>query len=158
VQTTGITVEDLATDLFGFLTFLVKSAELDVFKVATELDLSLSQLKALFVLDHTERELGLSELADALGLSVAATGRAVDVLVRHDLVARQEDAGDRRVKRIVLTPAGRDKIARLNDARRAGLRQFVSTLSPDERERFAAALAPVLSRPDVTDFLQEHCT
>jgi DNA-binding MarR family transcriptional regulator len=70
-------------------------------------------------------------------------------------VARHEDALDRRVKRIVLTEAGRDKLARLSAARRDGLRQFVSTLSDTEQERFSRALAPVLERPDVHAFLQE---
>ena len=150
--------EQLADDLFGFLTYLVKNAEVDVFKVAAELDLSLSQLRALFILNHAERELALTELAPELALSVAATGRAVDVLVRHDLVSRTEDLEDRRIKRIGLTPAGRDTINRLNAARRDGLRQFISTLPAEDKERFAQALAPVLARPDVHDFLQELTT
>jgi DNA-binding MarR family transcriptional regulator len=152
VQTT---VEQLTDDLFGFLTYLVKSAEVDVFRVAAELDLSLSQIRALFILSHADHDLALTELAPELALSVAAAGRAVDVLVRHGLVSRSEDAVDRRIKRIVLTDAGRDKIARLNAARRGGLLQFVSTLSDEERERFHRALAPVLGRPDVHAFLQE---
>jgi DNA-binding MarR family transcriptional regulator len=155
VQRTVATVDEVAQGLFGFLTFLVKSAEADVFRVAAELDLSLSQIHALFVLSHSDRELGLSELAERVGLSVAATGRAVDVLVRHDLVSRHEDLDDRRIKRIVLTPAGQDRIVRLNAARREGLRQFVATLSDTEREQFSAALEPILARPDVHAFLQE---
>jgi DNA-binding MarR family transcriptional regulator len=155
VQRTSPGIDALTDDLFGFLTYLVKAAETDVFRVAAELDLSLSQLRLLFVLGHAERELALTELAPEIGLSVAATGRAVDVLVRHGLVARHEDVVDRRVKRITLTEAGRDKIDRLAAARRGGLREFVSTLSDEERERFSQALAPILNRPDVRIFCQE---
>jgi DNA-binding MarR family transcriptional regulator len=155
VQRTAPSTDELAADLFSFLTYLVKNAEVDVFRVAAELDLSLSQIRALFVLDHIESAPALTELAPELGLSVAAAGRAVDVLARHGLVHRYEDAADRRIKRVVLTDAGRDKIARLNAARREGLRQFVSTLSDEDRERFGSALAPVLARPDVHAFLQE---
>jgi DNA-binding MarR family transcriptional regulator len=155
VQTTAPAVEQLTDELFAFLTYLVKSAESDVFRVAAELDLALSHLRALFILGHSDHELALSELAQAVGLSVAATGRAVDVLVRHDLVARREDGVDRRIKRIALTAAGRDKLNRLAAARRGGLEQFVTTLSDDERQRFAHALAPILARPDVHAFLQE---
>jgi DNA-binding MarR family transcriptional regulator len=155
VQATAASVDELTDGLFSFLTYLVKSAEADVFRVAAELDLSLSQIRAMFVLSHTERELGLSELAEAVGLSVAATGRAVDVLVRHGLVARQEDADDRRVKRILLTASGQDKIVRLHAARREGLRQFVGTLSAAERDVFSRALEPILERQDVQAFLQE---
>jgi DNA-binding MarR family transcriptional regulator len=148
-------VEGLTQDLLGFLTYLVKSAEVDVFRVAAELDLSLSQIRALFILDRAEHELALTELAPQLTLSVAATGRAVDVLVRHDLVSRHEDPVDRRMKRITLTDTGRDTIGRINAARREGLRQFVSTLPDEDRARFHHALAPVLERPDVHAFLQE---
>jgi DNA-binding MarR family transcriptional regulator len=155
VQTTAPTVEGLTEELLGFMTYLIKSAEVDVFRVAAELDLSLSQIRALFILSYAEHELALTELAPQLMLSVAATGRAVDVLVRHGLVARREDAVDRRIKRIALTEAGRDTIARINTARREGLRQFVSTLGDEDRERFHRALAPVLARPDVHAFLQE---
>jgi DNA-binding MarR family transcriptional regulator len=149
------TLEELTDDLFGFLTWLFKSADAELFRVAAELDLSLSQLRALHILDHAEHELALTELAPAISLSVAATGRAVDVLCRHDLVSRREDADDRRIKRLALTDAGRDKIARMKAARLAGLRQFVASLSDEDRERFQRALAPVLKRPDVHDFLQE---
>jgi DNA-binding MarR family transcriptional regulator len=155
VQRTAPGIQQLTDELFGFLTYLVKSAEVDVFRVAAELDLSLSQIRALFILNHAEHEPALTELAPDLGLSVAAAGRAVDVLVRHGLVVRREDEVDRRIKRIGLTDAGRDRIARLNAARRDGLRQFVSTLSDEERERFTLALAPILDRPDVHAFLQE---
>jgi DNA-binding MarR family transcriptional regulator len=155
VQTTPPSTEQLTDGLFAFLTYLVKSAEVDVFRVIAELDLSLSQIRALFILSHSERELALTELAPQLGLSVAATGRAVDVLVRHGLVSRSEDAVDRRIKRIVPTPAGTERIARVNAARREGLRQFVSTLADEDRERFHSALAPLLARPDVQAFLQE---
>ena len=155
MQTTVPSVEGLTEDLLGFLTYLVKSAEVDVFRVAAELDLSLSQIRALFILSYAEHELALTELAPELMLSVAAAGRAVDVLVRHGLVSRHEDAVDRRIKRIALTDAGRETIAQINAARREGLRQFVSTLADEQRERFHRALAPVLERPDVHAFLQE---
>jgi DNA-binding MarR family transcriptional regulator len=148
-------VEGLTDDLFGFLTWLFKSADTELFRVAAELDLSLSQLRALHVLDHAEHELALTELAPAISLSVGATGRAVDVLCRHDLVSRTEDPVDRRIKRLALTAAGRDKLARMKAARLAGLRQFVDSLSGEERERFHQALGPVLARPDVHSFLQE---
>jgi DNA-binding MarR family transcriptional regulator len=155
VQRTATGIDQLTDELFGFLTYLVKNAEVDVFRVAAELDLSLSQIRALFILSHAEHELALTELAPELALSVAATGRAVDVLVRHGLVVRREDEVDRRIKRIGLTDAGRDTLTRLNAARRDGLRQFISTLSDEQRERFTHALAPVLNRPDVHGFLQE---
>lgn len=155
MQGTLPTTDQLTDELFGFLTYLVKSAEHDVFRVAAELDLSLSQIRTLFVLGHADHALALHELADHVDLSVAAAGRAVDVLVRHGLVDRAEDADDRRVKRVALTTAGQDTLTRMAEARRDGLRRFVATLTEDERTRFSAALAPVLERGDVRALLAE---
>jgi DNA-binding MarR family transcriptional regulator len=148
-------VQGLTDDLFGFLTWLFKRSDSEVFRVTAELDLSLSQLRALHVLSHADHELALTELAPQIGLSVAAAGRAIDVLCRHDLVSRHEDPADRRIKRLGLTDAGRDKTSRLKAAHEEGLRQFVASLSDDERDAFRRALAPILERPDVHRFLQE---
>jgi DNA-binding MarR family transcriptional regulator len=86
------------------------------------------------------------ELAAAIGLSVAATGRAVDALVRKRFVARREDADDRRVKRHALTAHGRRSLERLAEARRAGVERFVAELPGEDRERLAGALGPLVAR------------
>jgi DNA-binding MarR family transcriptional regulator len=154
MQRTLPNVDELTDELMAFLTHLVKSAEHDVFHVAAELDLTLTQLRTLFVLGTSDHELALTELATHVGLSVAATGRAVDVLVREGLLTRHEDAVDRRIKRIGVGEAGHAALARLAAARRDGLRTFVGTLADEEREHFSTALAPVLERPEV----QAGCT
>lgn len=144
------TVDDLTERLLGFVGLLMKTTQTGVFDMAVELDLTLSQLRALFVLSHCDRELALGELAPAVGLSVAATGRLVDALVRSGLVSRREDCADRRIKRLALTAHGEEAIERLAAARRDGLRGFVETLEPDVREQLAQALAatPIAPLPD----------
>ncbi|MEA2292242.1 MAG: hypothetical protein QOF17_1265 [Solirubrobacteraceae bacterium] len=149
MQRTSPSVDQLTGELYAFLAHLYESAEHEVFHVAAELDLSLTQLRCLFVLATSDHECGLTEVGSQVGLSPAAIGRAVDALVRDGLVTRREDAADRRVKRIALTGAGRAVLRRLAAARREGLRTFVETLGDDERERFSSALAPVLDRPEV---------
>jgi len=138
--------ERLTDDLLGFLTGIVKSSSCDVFAAAAELDLSLSQLRALYVLDGADHELALGELAGAVGLSVAAAGRAVDGLAKAGLVTRSEDVVDRRVKRLAPTDAGRTTLARIAAARRGAVADFVATLGDAEVERLAAALAPFAPR------------
>jgi DNA-binding MarR family transcriptional regulator len=141
VQITVPTTEQLAEDLLGFLGYLMKTTQQDVLQVAAELELTLSQLRALFELALGDHDLALGELAAKVGLSVAATGRLVDGLVHHDLVSRREDSLDRRVKRLALTARGEDTMSRLAEARRQGLRQFVDTLDDDARCDLARALA-----------------
>ena len=136
----------LADDVFVFLRHLMRSTQGDVFDLAGELDLTLSQLRVLYVLAPAEDAPALGGLASAVGLSIAATGRAVDALVRSGYVSRAEDAADRRIKRHALTAEGRRAMERLAEARRAGVRRFVATLDDADRERLAAALEPVLER------------
>jgi DNA-binding MarR family transcriptional regulator len=140
------TVDGLTGLLFDFLAVLMKDTQSEVFEVARELDLTLSQLRALFALAHCEEDPALTELAPAVGLSVAATGRLIDGLVRADLVDRREDRVDRRIKRVSLTARGNRTLERLAAARRDGLRRFVQTLSDEERAQFARALDPVVTR------------
>ena len=54
----------------------------------------------------TDSPLSQSELADRLGVEGATMVAMVDRLVKAGLVVRQASATDRRVKRVVLTPAG----------------------------------------------------
>jgi DNA-binding MarR family transcriptional regulator len=67
-----------------------------------------------------------------------------DTLEKHGLAAREADPGDRRVKRLVLTPAGADLKRRIEDellsrtpwrqsltqAQRASLLALIRTMSP----------------------------
>jgi DNA-binding MarR family transcriptional regulator len=136
----------LAGDLLAMLGHVIHSQQHRVFRAAADLDLTLAQLQGLCALRSADRPLALHDLVDSMGLSVGATSRAVDALVRAGLVTRTEDALDRRVKRVALTDAGRDVLERLNEARRAGLETFAETLSPEEREGLSDALRPILDR------------
>jgi DNA-binding MarR family transcriptional regulator len=149
VQTTAVSTEQLTGELLGFAAWVTKSAQPDVLDVVAGLDLSLSQLRALHVLDAAAQPLALHELADHVGLSVGATGRAVDSLVRTGLVSRREDEADRRVKRIAISDAGRETIMRIVSARRNAVRAVVESMADDERDALSRALAPLLARPEV---------
>ena len=130
-----------------FLATTMRSSQPEVFKVVEELDLSMTQLKLLHVLDNAEGELTPSELAKRLGLSPAAAGRAVDALTRQGIVARREDEDDRRVKRLSLTPTGREAVDRITTARRDGFIRLAESLAPPQREALSSALQPLLTSP-----------
>lgn len=124
-------------------------------RTIAEVDLSISQLRALFVLDAAPpgAELPLGVLAGRVGLSTAAMGRAIDRLVAHGHVTRTEDRLDRRVKRIGLTAAGRAIARSILTARRAAIGRFVASLEPAEVERLGAAIAPLAARYSI-----DHCS
>jgi DNA-binding MarR family transcriptional regulator len=156
VQGTAPSIEGTTDVLVEFFHGVGKGSSKDVFRYVAELDISVTQLRVLFAIEHGGRDLALHELAEDIGLSTAATGRAVDVLVRADLVTRMEDPSDRRVKRIALTDKARDVMRRLNEARRDALGEVVATLTPEERAQVVTALKTMLDRmassdPSTTD-------
>ena len=138
----------LTEGLCAFMMYVQKNSGDDFFRMVGELELSLSQLKLLMLLDR-DGEHTLKEIAESLVLSLPAASRAVDGLYKREMVARREDADDRRHKRVTITAKGSEVIEHLNQARFAGIQQFLETLTTNEREKLARALAPLLAREEV---------
>jgi DNA-binding MarR family transcriptional regulator len=150
VQLTPLTSVESVTDrVMDFLSQLKKGGEAHILGVARGLDLSFSQMRALFVLSDSQRELAVHELAKLLGLSMATAGRAVQGLARADMVTRREDNHDRRVKRVCLSKHGRQFVDGLIQAHRAAVRECLASLSDREREQLSQALTPILARGDL---------
>jgi DNA-binding MarR family transcriptional regulator len=146
--------QQLTEDLAGFVKYLIHSHGEDFFKAVGELELSFSQVRILSILTR-EAPASVKDLADRLGLSLPATSRSVEGLVQRGYVTRAEDADDRRVKNVSVTGDGRALFAKLVELRVAGAGDFVETLSAKERERLAAALAPIVKRDDVAALIEE---
>jgi DNA-binding MarR family transcriptional regulator len=143
------TSSSLARDLLAVMLYIQKHSGRDFYVLVEELDLTLTQLKALHALDIAAAESSVKELSEAMGLSLPAASRTVDGLLRRGYLERREDENDRRVKRLRLTQAGHDALDRLNRARLAGLEQFASTLTEEERTRLAGAIASLLTRNEI---------
>jgi DNA-binding MarR family transcriptional regulator len=153
----GNSPEAVSQRLVDMFHALMKSSQGPVFELSSKFDLTLSQLKILMILGNSERALALHEIAEASVLSLPAAGRAVDALLRHDLVSRREDVLDRRVKRVELTQAGRKATGRVAEARLAAVQEAVSQLTADERAAFASALEPLaanVASPQAVDLAE----
>lgn len=148
VQVTRVSADALTGVLIDLTTRLKRLGDAGSMQLAAGLDLPFSHLCTLFILDNSDHELAVHELAERLGLSVAATGRAVDSLVRAGMVVRREDEHDRRVKRISLAAPGTALIERLSKAQQEPLRAFAELLTDRERTDLYNALAPILARPE----------
>ncbi len=131
--------DPLTGKLAGAMLLLMKGSQHEVMKITAELDLSFSQLRILFMLEHAGRDLAVNEIADGLSLSMAATGRAIDALHRTGLVSRTEDQADRRVKRIALTDEGTATTERIATARVAAVQAIVDRLDAEERAELEIA-------------------
>jgi DNA-binding MarR family transcriptional regulator len=139
----------LSEHLYGLLKYLLHGHGGDYVRAVGELELSLTQLRALHVLAYDVEQASLKDLADRLGLSLPAVSRSIDGLVQRGLVTRAEDAEDRRMKQVRATASAPELLERLTELRLAGIESFVATLAPRERARLAAALAPLAEREEI---------
>ena len=127
---------------------LMRGSSQQMFTVLGELELSMTQMKTLSMLDDCLEEVSVKELSDLLGLSLPATSRTVDGLLRRGFLSRHEDPEDRRIKRVRLTDDGRSVVQRIVTARLQGLEAYAATLSDDQRAQLMAALADLPHKKD----------
>lgn len=119
------------------------SSEEEAYEVFSEINLSFSQTRTLFILGIQSESIPISDIADRVRLSVAAAGRNVDQLVQAGLVSRTEDLSDRRVKLVALTDRGRQIVWAHQEAKRGAVRSLLASLTSDQCEAIAAALEPL---------------
>ena len=140
------TPEQLAAELLALWHHLMKGQSRTMFALLDELDLSMSHIKALQVLADCGCELSVKEVSEQLGLSLPGASRTVDALLRRGYLERHEDPSDRRMKRIAITPAGREVSRRIVEARLEGLEEFTKSLPPDLRDRLMSVLSDLPHR------------
>ena len=91
-----------------------------------ELNLGFTQLAALYALADSGT-MTVADLADTLGRSPSATSRLVDGLVHRQLIERNQDSEDRRLRTLTLTGRGQ---ALLGIVDRARAQEFLSIVRP----------------------------
>ena len=131
--------------LFRFLDHLACQQSARTADSLAATDMTLSQLRMMFALHRESEPVSVNELADAVGLSLAAAGRGADRLVGLDLVDRREDPADRRVKRLSLTDKGRTLLDEEFTQHSDDLDGLVSALPDDLRITLRDTLSDVLA-------------
>jgi DNA-binding MarR family transcriptional regulator len=111
--------------------------------------LSVPQFRALIFASIQEGP-ALSDLAEHLGLSLPATSRMVDQLVRQGLLERRQAASDRRCVSLSPTRRGRAAFQRAREATRAALAERFGAVSDQERVIVAKAMK-ILERAFATN-------
>ena len=101
--------------------------------------LSLSQVTSMFRLYH-HGPCQVNDLADHLGITVAAVSQLLDNLVKASLIQRTEDPSDRRVKLIALTEQGHRTVEESKRARHAWLEDLARQFTIEEKEMLLPAL------------------
>ena len=134
------TTSELADRLLDLWKYVAREAGGELSELLDELDLSMAHVKTLEALSAHETSPSVKQLSTSLRCSLANSSRTVDALVRRGLLERREDDVDRRVKRLTVTAAGRDALARIDGLRLVALEHFAQNLSSGQRERLTAAL------------------
>ena len=104
----------------------------------SSVDSSPTQLSALSTIERLG-PITLGDLAVAESVQPPTVTAAIGRLEGQGLVRRETDAEDRRVVRVVVTPAGRKLLARTRSRKTAYLARRLQALTPEERATLAEA-------------------
>jgi DNA-binding MarR family transcriptional regulator len=141
-----VSAAELAKAMQLFMHELMRGSGAVMVRILEELDLSLTHMKVLHILADADDDLSVKELAEHIGISLPGASRTVDGLLKRGYLARREDAEDRRIKRLTLTPEGRDALDTLERARLQGIERYLHTLSPEQRAALSSALSDLPHR------------
>ncbi|MGO9230581.1 MAG: MarR family winged helix-turn-helix transcriptional regulator [Bryobacteraceae bacterium] len=141
-------IDDFLGSAHIFASAVTDIIEQRLLEKAAEGQVTASQMKLLKLVAMTD-SYTLGDVAAFLRVSNAAASKAVDRLVRRDLLRRTEDQRDRRVMHLHLTRASRRLLAVYENARQRKL-QSVFVQFPPEELRHASELLDRLSA-DIVD-------
>lgn len=108
--------------------------------VISEEDLSFSQVAALHIIDQSQ-EISIQDLSQRLNLSLSATSRLIDDLVKTDFLDRIEDPTNRRSKIVTLTKFGKDFLNKLSMERVKIVKATASSLPSTISNKILSALS-----------------
>ena len=102
-------------------------------------DISVEQFH---ILRHIRKGIvSVSDLATERQISRPAISQAVDVLVDKGLIARGENAEDRRFVQLELTPTGNDLLNTVFEKNRAWMKEQMASLTQEEMNTLLEGLA-----------------
>lgn len=100
---------------------------------------SLARTRILLMIDKRE-QVKASDISEFFGLAPRTVTDALDGMERQGLLRREPDPADRRVRRLVLTPQGKEALAATEPTRLALVGAIMGALSADEAEEFSRLL------------------
>ncbi len=114
-----------------------------------QLDLTMSQLKVVLLLFMTG-SVRMSNIASALGVSLATATGVVDRLVERDIVLRESQPEDRRVVLCRLSEKGQKMIGGLWQLARDRAKELLEMADPSQLQLITEALEALLKAGEVT--------
>jgi len=114
-----------------------------------QLDLTMPQLKVVLLL-FLNGPVRMSDIASALGVSLATATGVVDRLVERDIVLRESQPEDRRVVLCRLSEKGQKMIEGLWQLARDRLKELLEVVATSQLQLITEALEALLEAGEVT--------
>jgi MarR family transcriptional regulator, organic hydroperoxide resistance regulator len=127
-------------ELAGLLVALVGQTATQISQCAEQCGLSVVQASALLQIDNS---MSMRELSARLGGHASTATGIADRLAARGLVERHEDVGDRRVKRVDLTPEGAATRTQLVACIQAARTPFARLSAAERRQLHDLLLAAI---------------
>ena len=102
-------------------------------------DLTFTQLRALSGIAKRDG-MRVTELAEELGIGVAAASALADRMSRRGLLGRKTDPEDRRIVRLQVSTRGQHLLDRLERGSTEHFGKLIARMTPAEREALATTL------------------
>jgi DNA-binding MarR family transcriptional regulator len=138
-----VSAADLAKELNALWMHLMREGTPRIYEALDDLGLSMAHMKALLALDGCAAEVSVKDYAEHAGCSLPNASRMAEALLKRGFAERREDADDRRVRRLRISPAGREAVRRLDAARLEGLEAYTAAMTPEQRTALHAALTAI---------------
>lgn len=89
----------------------------------------------LFHLERGGDNISQTELADRIGLDTSSLVRLIDLLEQRGLLERRTDPADRRARRLLLTPRGREKVTQIRESLHRLEMAFLADIDDEQLNR-----------------------
>lgn len=143
MNSTENSLDALIPVMHAFMALVGPPSDSQSLELLNDAGLTIPQMLTLHAL-IANGSLAVSEVAQVIGLSRAATSQMVERMVQAKLVDRVEDERDRRHKQVSISPRGMELMRKLRDLRVANLQRLLAALSSATRERFCEVLRLVV--------------
>jgi DNA-binding MarR family transcriptional regulator len=135
-------------EITGLLVALVGQTATQISQCAEQCGLSMVQASALLQIDGS---MPMRELAARIGGHASSATGIADRLAARGLVERQEDAADRRVKRVALTPEGTATRTRLATCMESAHPPFARLSAAERRQLHDLLLSAIEPTTDLKE-------
>src|ERR1019366_7403820 len=132
-------IDDFLGSAHVFASAVADIIEQRLLEMTADGQVTASQMKLLKLVAMTD-SYTLGDVASFLRISNGAASKAVDRLVRRDLLRRTDDPNDRRVMHLRLTQAGRRLLTAYESARQRKLQSIFVQFPPEDLQRTSELL------------------